>query len=249
MTLEAWRGRLAVGPWWVLYAGSVGTTKAHAHHAYQIVLHEGLSLVERPDADQDDGPLVVVAPDERHAFGRSCDGVVTIYIEPESSAGAALRDPPATGPVPSVTELVGALLPDSWSSADQLVQRILAAVGISDSLSNLRRSRHPAVREALLRLPDLIDHGSVDISALAADIGVSTSRLTHVFTDEVGIPLRSYVRWLRLVTAVERLSTGSTITEAAHAAHFSDGPHFSRVFNDMFGIAPIDVVGAATWIR
>ena len=115
--------------------------------------------------------------------------------------------------------------------------------------SSLRWWRHPAVDEARLRLPDLVEDGRVDVSDLAATIGVSTSRLTHVFSTEVGIPLRSYARWLRLVRATERLADGATITEAAHAAGFADAAHFSRSFKAMFGLAPSEVMLAGTWVR
>ena len=84
---------------------------------------------------------------------------------------------------------------------------------------------------------------------MAAAVGVSTSRLTHVFSSQIGIPLRTYARWLRLVTATERLADGCNITEAAHAAGFADAAHFSRTFKEMFGLAPSHVTKVGTWVR
>ena len=34
---------------------------------------------------------------------------------------------------------------------------------------------------------------------------------------------------------------GGTITDAAHAAGFSDSSHANRAFHEMFGVAPGDV--------
>ena len=38
----------------------------------------------------------------------------------------------------------------------------------------------------------------------AVVVGLSVGRLTHVFSDEIGVPLHSYARWMRLVNAVCR---------------------------------------------
>jgi AraC-like DNA-binding protein len=177
--------------------------------------------------------------------------VLTIYIEPESAAGVALRHRRPRFELPDEfdVELVRSGEPRTWLGAEELVHRVLSATTADDVPSGLRWWRNQAVSDALLRLPELVDEGSVDVSQLASAIGVSVSRLTHVFTREVGIPLRSYARWLRLVTAIEYLADGATITQAAHAARFSDAAHFSRVFKQMFGLPPSDVVGAADWIR
>jgi AraC-like DNA-binding protein len=102
--------------------------------------------------------------------------------------------------------------------------------------------RHPAIDAALRRLPALADEGAVDISVLANEVGLSISRLTHVFTEEVGMPIRSYVRWMRLVNAMEHLCVGGTLTAAAHTGGFADATHFSRTFKAMFGVGPSELV-------
>lgn len=109
--------------------------------------------------------------------------------------------------------------------------------------------RHPAVDAALLRLPSLVDEGTIDVTMLADEVGISVSRLTHVFSDEIGVPIRSYARWMRLVTAVEHLARGRSITEAAHDAGFADAPHFTRTFRSMFGLSPSEAVGLGTWLH
>lgn len=80
--------------------------------------------------------------------------------------------------------------------------------------------------------------GNPLLSEAAESAHISPSRLTHLFTEEVGIPFRSYVLWLRLRFVVERVTAGSNLTEAAIAAGFSDSSHLSRVFKDKFGLSP-----------
>jgi AraC-like DNA-binding protein len=60
----------------------------------------------------------------------------------------------------------------------------------------------------------------------------------HAFTAEVGIPLRPYLRWLKLERAATALATGAGLSDAAHAAGFSDAAHTTRTFRRMHGVTP-----------
>ena len=60
----------------------------------------------------------------------------------------------------------------------------------------------------------------------------------HAFTESVGIPLRPYVRWLRLQRAATAIVTGTPLSLAAAEAGFSDAAHMSRTFKQMFGMTP-----------
>ena len=67
---------------------------------------------------------------------------------------------------------------------------------------------------------------------------MSPSRLTHLFKQEVGIPISRFIVWWRVRAAIEQLSKSATLTEAAHASGFSDLPHMSKTFKQLFGFAP-----------
>lgn len=98
-------------------------------------------------------------------------------------------------------------------------------------------SMHARVR-TLLRV--LRDDAEVDTSleALAARVRLSPSRLMHVFTESVGIPLRPYLLWLKLQRAATSIVNGVGLSEAAVEAGFADAAHMSRTFKRMFGMTP-----------
>jgi AraC family transcriptional regulator len=73
---------------------------------------------------------------------------------------------------------------------------------------------------------------------LADEVALSPSRLGTLFRRDTGIPVRRYQLWLRLIDAIEAHSDGTTLTEAAHYAGFSDSAHLSRTFRRMFGMPP-----------
>lgn len=79
---------------------------------------------------------------------------------------------------------------------------------------------------------------SLSVDVMAADVGLSPSRLLALFKAQVGIPIRRYRLWRRLYQSTLRLSAGCSLTEAAMEAGFADSPHFSRTYLDMIGMQP-----------
>jgi AraC-like DNA-binding protein len=67
---------------------------------------------------------------------------------------------------------------------------------------------------------------------------LSPDRLRHLIREQVGIPLRRYRRWARLLSAVEALRDTASVTAAAHTSGFADSAHLSRVFRDSFTFPP-----------
>ena len=63
------------------------------------------------------------------------------------------------------------------------------------------------VNRILKTLPQrLADAEAVSLPALATSVGLSPSRLMHLFTASVGVPLRPYILWLRLQYAAGELA-------------------------------------------
>lgn len=100
----------------------------------------------------------------------------------------------------------------------------------------------PRIVQVLALLREDPDHS---LDTLAAAIGVSPSRLSHLFTEQMSLSLRSYASWRRISVAMwmlmndERLS----MTEIAHRLGFADSSHFTRAFYQFTGHRPTQVRG------
>jgi AraC-like DNA-binding protein len=103
------------------------------------------------------------------------------------------------------------------------------------------RSEYP---HHLLYATELIV-ASVDENVPAADIatsvGLSISRLEHLFQRYIGTTMRSYRLWRRLRVVVTVLQEGGSITDAAVCAGFFDAAHFSNAFKRTFGVTPSSI--------
>jgi AraC-like DNA-binding protein len=91
--------------------------------------------------------------------------------------------------------------------------------------------------------------GKPVLADAARRAGVSPTRLTHVFSREVGIPFRRFVLWTRIKRAVMSTQAGHDLTRAAIDAGFSDSAHLSRTFRAMFGLSPSVILATATFKR
>ena len=76
---------------------------------------------------------------------------------------------------------------------------------------------------------------------LASALGLSPSRLLHLFTEQAGVPYRRFRMWKRLMLSFELLHTQDNMTLAALDSGFADATHYSHAFRDTFGVNPAPV--------
>ncbi|MDV6235468.1 AraC family transcriptional regulator [Leptospira ellisii] len=101
----------------------------------------------------------------------------------------------------------------------------------------LARPMDPRIESVVKRLAVSVPE-NISWEEWTASTGLSESRLMHLFKEEVGIPMRKYIQWLRIKACVSYLAQGHSLTAASHEAGFSDQAHMSRTFREMFGLKP-----------
>lgn len=83
------------------------------------------------------------------------------------------------------------------------------------------------------------DFSTINYKDIIDSVFLSKSRFTHLFRDEIGIPLGKYIIWQKITHASIKLLTSETnITTVAHEYGFADASHFSRTFKENFGVSP-----------
>jgi AraC-like DNA-binding protein len=164
----------------------------------------------------------VLPPDTVHAIDSAGAAVLVLLFESSAlpgldwSAAGGLRTRERLAldcPLRMLRRLAGtsALPPDGIPRTDARIDRLMALARTTE--------------------------GTVHLSDLAGRIGLSPSRLTHLFTHREGIPFKRWLLWDRLLRTVDHLAAGVDLTTAAHTAGFADSAHLSRNFRAHFGIA------------
>ena len=82
-----------------------------------------------------------------------------------------------------------------------------------------------------------LEHVNLVVKNIDTMIRFYQAIFPHWFTECTGLPLRSYRKWLKLLTGFE-LSREMSLTDAAIASGFSDQAHFCRSVTEAFGVSP-----------
>ncbi|MBS0452271.1 MAG: helix-turn-helix transcriptional regulator [Proteobacteria bacterium] len=95
----------------------------------------------------------------------------------------------------------------------------------------------PRVARVLGAIRDSAEPQSLaHLSTLAC---LSPDRLSHLFTQQVGLSIKRYALWTKVRRSVEQFSGGRRrLTDAALDSGFADAAHMSRTFQSYFGLPP-----------
>lgn len=117
----------------------------------------------------------------------------------------------------------------------KFIKKLKETLGISNY--NLEHTIDNRIQEIL----NYIEAHSLDmlsVKELSNIVFLSESRLSHLFKEEIGISLTSYILHEKLEKAFYLIFNGSNITNASIEAGFSSSSHFTQTVRDKLGMPP-----------
>lgn len=239
---SAWQGDAGLGPGWAVFAGQVGDNRPHRHHALQLVLPVDDAIAVWIDGHGEALTRgVVIAADRAHRLGPGRARL--LFVDRESAAGRALSLRCSQGMRLLSADDAAALAAVWPRSATSPLTAVLAVFGIREDTEDAPGPDRDRVARVLASLPNRLDE-PLTLDVLAREAALSASRFRHRARQQVGMPLRPYVRWLRLQRALVLAAGGASLTQAAVEAGFSDAAHLTRTMQGHFGVAPSDILAA-----
>lgn len=237
-----WRGGVGLGDGWAVFAGRIGDNQPHRHHALQLVIADPEPLSVWVDGH---GlhltPGLLIAADRRHRLFPG--GARLLFIDRESAAGRALALRCSQG-IRWLTGVEIQAVLAAWPvSSNESLAPLLTLFGVEARASPSPTPEHDRVAHILSTLPDRLDQ-MLSLERLARMAALSASRFRQRARAQVGMPLRSYLRWLRLQRALALAAAGRSLTDAAADAGFADAAHLTRTTQAHFGVAPSDILAA-----
>lgn len=169
-----------------------------------------------------------------------------LYVEPESAlglliSGLYLKKQPFALINP---EIVAPALPAfqkgfarglDCAAAKKAYDGVLAVLAGPEIVARQPDGRVRKALEIFKALPEK----HISAAELAKQVALSESRLSHLFQQHLGIPIRRYLLWLKIVEAARLVNDPkANATSAAHAAGFTDSAHLTRSFRQLMGISP-----------
>jgi AraC-like DNA-binding protein len=221
-----WEGEVDLAPSWGLYVGTGGTTQLHAHLAHKLVV--GLDGTTEIVGVEPLAPNAWLVRGGQEHIVRARGRVLLVFFDAGSFGSMTAAE------VDAMRKAVPALERAAPQERVAIVENLAA-----------RLPRVPDVRVS--RATSMLrDESGLDITELAARLGISATRLTHLFADDLGFAPRRYRTWgtlrraLALMVQAER-----SLTEIAHEAGFADSSHMSRAFAAMLGVPPSAIANAS----
>ena len=235
----SWQGNVLLTTGLALFAGRAGDNRLHRHYAVQLAFSASHPVkLTGADGRQFAGGIVGCAAGVAHRLEPMDEEIVVAYLEPTSTIGAAtqkmLGGISIVAPLPNDTlfrELRNIVADGASQTAEsrlsQLFGNVMPVVG---------HTRGP--RLAALVRSSVFQGVPPPLAQAAQQIGLSPSRFSHLFSAEMGIAYRAFVKWRKLLATLDAVSRGADLTQAAHEGGFADSAHFSRTFKDTFGLTP-----------
>ncbi len=243
-----------------LYLGRCPANTVHMHYALQVIVNrEGLFQLRRDGASIECAGVIVgsgcphqlLSPSNAHSW-------IHLLIDHESDVARSITkrhlgegqvkvlDVDLIERLRGCIDVPGNLLRSCRHAGDVYNKLVTELGGYSDHAAE---AADPRIKAALDLLKAKYLTRKVVVADLARHACLSESRLRHLFTEQIGIPLRRYVLWLRLMTAVQFAVQGESLTQAAHSAGFSDSAHLCRTFRRMYGITLSGLVKNSRYVQ
>ncbi len=248
-----WRGTVFVWDEQAIFLGQAADASLHESPAIKVcvALEHGFALRTHEQDTFTSYESTIIAPGQPHAIDGRHNKMVMLLLAPETRLAQPLA------PIFSkkgITRLsaqavtqIRAIFADfddrlAANDVENICQQMVAAIDNGESLPIDSR-----VAQSIEWIRSSREEG-ISVHEIAAGVELSESRFSHLFTENVRIPVRRYLLWLRLRDAMHLFAKGESLTEVAHEAGFSDSAHLTRTFRSLLGIAPSALTKESTII-
>ncbi len=234
-------GNMVITPGIGAIAGQFGEGPPHRHWTHQLsVSMDGQVAVSAGNVLLLGKALFIKANTPHQMVAGKA---LSIYLDPATAVSRALcrklacREMVCVVP-PPMTEFLAECFADTLSLSDSVghlkAQLGVQEVGTDDRLDLILAALHRDVRDR-----GTVGAGRAELARLA---GLSQGRFSHWFTEQTGMPFRSYRKWLLLNHGFEQAIGHRHLAGAAGEFRFSGDVYFSLAFVSTFGVRPIDVL-------
>ncbi|TGL61509.1 AraC family transcriptional regulator [Leptospira sarikeiensis] len=227
-----------------MFATNAMQTDFHVHYAATLAISLKENIQIETENGKEEYRVALVGPNTYHRTVSPGKEMVALLIDPETYEYSSISEYAEMGKVKRL----------DVSEFQHLIERLwdlyygkLKDQEVWDLHLDLLRSVYPfqkltkSIDERIIQIAEMIRKeipDSIRMKEIGKHFSVSEDRLIRLFKENLGIPLRRYLLWVRILESAKLLKEGKNLTEAAHAAGFSDSAHFTRTFKENFGFVP-----------
>jgi AraC-like DNA-binding protein len=230
-----------------VYVGPIRDNRLHDHYAAQFCVALEQPFFIRSDIDSAfyQSFFAFVPSQQLHQIQSEASQLILVFIEPDSTLYRSLLKHFNEREIHQSNE---ALTDNTMSEINTCLDNLEDESDIFSIINIILSMKDESIQEVLLKKDSRIEkvvnmlssapreYGN--INELAKEVNISSSRLRHLFKEQVGISIKRYRLWCKLKLATYLIATGTDLTEASLESGFSDSAHLSKTYREMFGITP-----------
>jgi len=186
----------------------------------------------------------LVAPDVVQALDPGNTRMWCAQLDPDSVYWCSIRhhlQGQASVDVPLPQSLISRSPLGSCADASAFLLSAIAGLGAQQEELDPRILK--VCRYLRAGLPD-----QLEVAELARLAGLSASRLSHLFRQQTGVPMRRFLLHIKMNRVLAHWEVGKSLSRLATEAGFYDHPHFVRTARSMFDALPSEYV-TTDWFR
>lgn len=213
------------------------TAKLHRHPVLEIYSSCGCHSRVAVEDSIIEGPLIVVGPEVPHAIADVGKCGLAVFVDPLSEQGYSLKDNILSDKQYKLINdsHIDAVVSSLSQNSTENEVHSAAAVVIEILQSHIiQRPFSGSVIDAIELIAN--EEECFDMTVLAEKINLSKSRLAHLFSEQTGVTLKSYLQFKRIERAFRQMAYGHTITEAAYETGFSSSSHIASSSRKLTGM-------------
>ena len=249
-----WRGTVLVWDEQAIFLGLAADASLHESPAIKVCVafEQSFGLRTAEDDTFINYESAIIAPGQPHAIDGRNNKMVMLLLAPETKLAQPLAPIFSKKCISGLSTEAVAKIRTIFATFDErlatkdgvenMCQEMVEAIDNDENLPIDSR-----VAQSIEWIRSSREEG-ISVQEIAAGVELSESRFSHLFTENVRIPVRRYLLWLRLRDAMHLLAKGNSLTEIAHEAGFSDSAHLARTFRALLGIAPSALTKESTII-
>ena len=228
-----------------IFLGNMPAPKLHSHHVTEILIgnKKPVNLITENNTCYEENVLLV-GPDVLHTATEIEKEMIIIVLDPELELSLKITSKylgkKDVVPLPVKRDIEAINLYFNDPTVENAVKVYTSFIN-SLELTDTNIQKDSRIMEAVRYIRNL-DVKKASTKEIAEHVGLSEGRLTHLFKEQVGIPIRRYLIWRRINDAIYALLKGKSLTYAAHEAEFADYAHLSRNFSNMFGYPISEII-------
>ncbi len=216
---------------YIIVVPSYRETLVHKHNMLHVFFgSEKLSLIAGGKSVS--GNVIILENDVEH---KAPDGEIAffLFVDPTSHFAEVLREKFLKGEKVCASDFSLSYF-EKTSLTEDIIKNIVIDFAGDFEFSKLKLDER--VLQILKNIDDF-KHLGVRVADLAEKYCYSESYLTHLFKNETGIALKSYLLMRQFEYVWHEIMKGRSLTDASMEAGFSSSSHFSDVCRKLTGIS------------